>query len=92
MKTQSPTFPAAHSTLLHLVRQGMQKFSAMLEERRVQSRKRAAADMLELMDPRLLDDIGIAPPKTMHAMENLAQSSPAVVAASVFSIQRKVGR
>ena len=46
MKTQSPTLPAAHGTLQNLVRQVMQKFSAMLEERRVQSRKKAAADAL----------------------------------------------
>ena len=70
MKTQSPTLPAAHGTLQNLVRQVMQKISAMLEERRVKSRKKAAADMLEQMDPRLLDDIGIAPPKTPHAMHS----------------------
>ena len=92
MKTQSPTRPAAHGTLQNLVRQVMQKISAMLEERRVQSRKKAAADMLEQMDPRLLDDIGIAPPKTPHAMQSLAQQAPAVLAASVFSVPRKVRR
>jgi hypothetical protein len=47
--------------------------------------------MLEQMDPRLLDDIGIAPQKTSHPMQDLAQSNPAVVAATVFSSQRKAG-
>ncbi len=88
MKIHSQSFPAAHAILLGFAQDLLQRISAAAAERRVRRQRKTAAEALQQMDLRLLDDIGVTSRNTTLPLEQLAKMNPAVLAASIFSAPR----
>ena len=80
--------PAHIAVLPGFARYLVERFTGPRAERIARRQNRAAAAQLQLMEPRLLADIGAAAAETMAEYQPLARLNPMVVAVNLYTTPR----